>query len=251
MTKPTAKTAIDILSGLKDVTGPASLAYWVTPNTILTLSGARAYCDGVFYHKDKKTLHHLVSEIEATLKILQQITDIKFSETKIDSSFVGETYVGYELITAQGLRHVSEQTSLLGSSFDILYAQGTVNKQLMAKIVALLRDNPKTKSYNDEDLNSIATGILLGYPDEAIIGSINQGTSQNEALIEADIRGARYYSCPVPIYSYPRHLVGNSKIMSHEKLWSGILEDYYHSKFHTLLENDESFQRQAETLQLQ
>lgn len=250
MTKPTAKTAIGILSGLKDKAGPASLAYWVTPNTILTLSGARAYCDGVFYNKDKKILNRFVSEIETTLEILQEITDIKFSETKIDMSFVGETYVGYELITAKGLRYVSEQTSLLESSFDILCAQGTVNQQFMDKIVALLRVNTKTKLYSDENLSHIATGILLGYPDEAIIGSINLDNTSNEAMVEADIRGARYYSCPVPVFRYPRHLVGNSKIISHEKLWSGILKDYYHSKFHNSLENNVEFQKQAEILQL-
>lgn len=42
---PTAQTAIDILERLKGNVGSATLAYWITPNSILTLSGARAYCD--------------------------------------------------------------------------------------------------------------------------------------------------------------------------------------------------------------
>lgn len=69
-----------------------------------------------------------------------------------------------------------------------------------------------------------------------------------EPDMPADIRGADYYICPQPVYSYPRSLAGEPDITRHEQLWSKILIGYYTSDFHKTLEKDEKFLEKAKEI---
>lgn len=253
MNQPSAQIAINILSGLKNQTSPAALAYWVTPNTVLTLSGARAYCDGVFYHDDKKILDGWTKEMNDSIKVIESITSVYFAEAKVDKSTSSKSYAGYDLILSHGLKYVLGQTALLGPGRQELLTQNLRGKKLVEALSALLKDNEQLKHFNKDNLNHVAFGILVGYPDKAILGSVLEWEKDdpfNEPLIDADIRGSRYYTCPVPIYSYPRHMVTDPDINAHEQLWSTILKDYYLSAFHKQLEADKSFQQKLNQLEL-
>jgi len=253
MIQPSAKTAIDILSHLQDKTNPAILAYWVTPNTILTLSGARAYCDGVFYYDDKKVLETWTKEMADSIQVLESITEIYFAEAKIDKTNAKEDYAGYDVVMTQGLQYVLEQTTLLGPETHTLLTQNLRGEKLIDALRSLLKEKEQLKHFNKENLNHIAFGILVGYPDKAILGSVTEWEKDDpfaEPLIDADIRGSWYYICPKPVYSYPRHLVTDSKINTHEQLWSSILKDYYTSDFHQILEKNLDFQKRVEVLGL-
>lgn len=251
MSKPNTQTAIKILGKLKGSGDPSLLAYWVTPNTILTLSGARAYCDGVFYHKDKKVLEAWTKEMAGSIKTLKLVTDIYFAESKVDKTTSKETYAGYDVLITSGLTHVFEQTTLLGPNSKDLLAQNLPGVQLVNALVDLLQENKRLKHFNKEGLNHIAFGILVGYPDEAILGAVTKWEEDDpfaEPLIDADIRGSGYYNCPRPVYSYPRHLVTNLTINTHEKLWSSILEEFYNSEFHASIAKDRGFQQKIKEL---
>lgn len=251
MNQPSAQTAIKILSELKNQTNSATLAYWVTPNTILTLSGARAYCDGVFYHDDKKLLEAWTKEMRDSVQILKLITDVYFAETKIDKSTLKECYAGYDMIFTQGLELVLENTALLGNAKAELIQQKLAGKQLIEVMCSLLKQDEQFKHFNKEDLNHVAFGILVGYPDKAILGSVTEWNKDDpfaEPLIDADIRGSWYYICPRPVYSYPRNMVTDPEINAHERLWSTILKDYYTSEFHKSLEADKNFRQKLKQL---
>lgn len=253
VSSPSAKTAVDILMKLQKEVGSATLAYWITPNSILTLSGARAYCDGIFYHSSKKQLKDLTAEMAQSIEALKTITDIYFAEAKVDKSTSKEDYAGYDAVLTQGLSFVLNSTELLGDSKLNLIQQGLSGEKLIEAICTLLKQDERFKQYSKENLNHIAFGILVGYPDKAILGSVSDWEKDDpfaEPLIDADIRGSWYYICPRPVYSYPRHLVTDSDINAHEQLWSSILRDFYTSSFHETLAKDSGFKSKANELGL-
>lgn len=131
MKQPSAQTTIQILSALKEQTSPAVLAYWVTPNTVLTLSGARAYCDGVFYHNNKKILSAWSEEMKDSIKVLETITNVYFAEAKVDKSVSKESYAGYDMILTPGLEFVFKNTRLLGSDKAKLVQQKSKDGRLI------------------------------------------------------------------------------------------------------------------------
>ena len=249
---PKAQTAIDILSRLQIQTGPAMLAYWVTPNTILTLSGARAYCDGVFYNKKGfAELKVWVKEITASIGVLKSLTDVYFAASRLDKTNGLEDYASYDMVFTQGLTYSLEQTLLLGSEKHDLVTRKLSDRRLSLAIRNLLKANPNLKHFNNVNLDHIANGIVLGYPDKAILGSASEWEKDDpfaEPLMDADIRGSRYYFCPAPIYSYPRSLVNDPTIKAHELLWSSILQDFYKSDFHKTLAKQPEFKKKAKAL---
>lgn len=251
--QPSAQIAISILEKLQVNTSPAILAYWVTPNTVLTLSGARAYCDGVFYDDNKSVLEEWVSELNTSLQYIQSATDVYFAEAKLDKTSSGEPYAGYDVVTGDGLKYVLLQTNLLPDHNSKLYVKHLSGEKLVTEMVTQLKSQSITKDYTEDNLRDVAFGILVGYPDKAIIGSVSEWGKNDpfsEPLIEADIRGARYYLCPQPIYSYPRHLVNDQEIKTNEQLWSDILREFYTSDFHNKLANNPHFKRKAKQLGL-
>lgn len=123
----------------------------------------------------------------------------------------------------------------------------------MRRCASLLKQDERFKHFNKENLNHVAFGILVGYPDKAILGSATEWEKDDpfaESLIDAAIRGSWYYICPRPVYSYPRRLVIDPDINTHERLWSKILKDYYKSEFHKQLEADKSFQQKLNRLKM-
>ncbi len=251
--KPTAQTAIDILERLKGNVGVAALAYWITPNSILTLSGARAYCDGVFYHSNKKQLAEWTTEMAQSIEALKSITDIYFAEAKVDKTTSQENYAGYDAVFTIGLNFVLNNTELLDDSKFDLAQQMLSGEKLVEAICTLLKQDERFMQYSKENLNHMAFGILVGYPDKAILGLVSDWEKDDpfaEPFIDADIRGSWYYICPRPVYSYPRHLVNDTHINTHEQLWSGILQDFYTSSFHETLAKDSIFKSKANELGL-
>ena len=107
MNQPSAETAINILTKLKEQTSSAALAYWIAPNSVLTLSGARAMCDGVYYATSRygnKQLSAWTKEIQDSIEILSSITAVYLSQSGIDkTSTTKEKYTRYELLSLKGL----------------------------------------------------------------------------------------------------------------------------------------------------
>lgn len=250
--KPTAQVAISILDQLKDIVNSATLAYWVTPNSVLTLSGARAYCDGVFYHSSKKQLTKWTVEMARSIEALTSITDVYFAEAKVDKSTSKEEYAGYDAVFMHGLNFVLGKTKLLDRSKLDFIQQRQSGEKLVETISMLLKQDKRFKQYSRENLNHIAFGILVGYPDKAILSSVSSREEDPfaEPFIDADIRGSWYYICPRPVYSYARHLVSDVEINNHEQLWSNILRDFYTSSFHKKLAKDPNFKSKAKELGL-
>lgn len=252
MNQPSAETAINILTKLQEQTSSAALAYWIAPNSVLTLSGARAMCDGVYYATSRygnKQLSAWTKEIQDSIEILSSITAVYLSQFGIDkTSTTKEKYTRYDVIIAQGLDYVLNNTKLLGDGKLELISTGD---KLIEAMSILLKQDSRFSHFKEENLYHIVYGIILGYPDKAILGSVAEWENDDpfaEPLIDADIRGSRFYACPIPVYSYPRHMINDSDINAHEQLWSKILKDFYASDFHKNLAKDKAFNQKAKEL---
>lgn len=254
--RPDANLAIKALSPLREQLGPQYLAYWVLPNVILTLSGARAYCDGVFWDNDEEdVLRKWGQEIAESAAIIKKGSKVLWSEQGIKEARPGEKYAGYDFIFEAGLLYVLTNTSLLSGALVDQLKHCATAEDFSKLMVDNLRSQTKFENLSAENLNDIAFGILVGYPDKAIVESVkswqdeqDESNAFSESLMDADIRGANYYICPQPVYSYPRHLVNDSTITANEKLWSSILKDYYTSDFHQSLESETTFQQRMQEL---
>lgn len=247
---PSADRAVKILEKMQQTCGSASMAYWVLPNIILTLGGARAYCDGVFWEDDQVSIKHWQSDIERSLEVLKDATTVRASTVNIESTNTKERYVSMELLLSDGLEYVLDQTSLLDKR-ELHLSDAETIQDLLGEFISNLRKQPRFKDYSDENLHHIAFGIMVGYPDIAISESVLKWAEDDpfmEPLIDADIRGSGYYMCPQPVYSYPRNLVSDSTIKANEKLWSQLLKDYYTSSFHKRLEAEPDFIKKMEEL---
>lgn len=249
---PIVDPVIELFNSISRQLGPQYLAYWALPNTVLTLCGARAYCDGVFWgNGNKDSLDVWDKEINESLEVIKKQVTVVWSDASVKQVRSGEKYANFELITKGGLHHALTHTGLLDMmSFDEVEARASLPK-IADLFVAKLKAQAEFKKYPEQSLHDIAFGILLGYPDKAIAESVlkwNDDDPFAEPIIDADIRGGNYYICPQPVYSYPRHLVNDPAIVTHEKLWSRLLKDYYQSGFHKSLEKNSGFQRKMHEL---
>ncbi len=250
--EPRVERVIKIFTAISKQLDTEYLAYWALPNAVLTLSGARAYCDGIFWtNKNEGLLEKWKTEITESIEVIKRQIVIVWSDARIEESHAGEKYAGYELITEDGLRSVLAHTNLFSNDlFDEIKALKSAKKQF-ERLVKNLKAHSKFRKYTEESLRHIAFGVLAGYPEKAILESVlkwDEADPFAETLVNADIRGAGYYICPQPVYSYPRHLMNDPDIVKHEKLWSNLLKDYYRSDFHRSLEKDKKFQHKMREL---
>jgi hypothetical protein len=190
-------------------------------------------------------------EIDASIEIIKSTGFLLAYTSGINKVRNNEQYASYDLIFKPGLSYISRKSNLLdGYNIDLTKAIksfGGVQKQLNK----IIRSQNQFKNFSTENINHITYGFLLGYPDKAIIESVKFWGSDDpfaERLISANILGAGYYRCPQPVYDYPRNLINDPTITEHERKWSKILKDYYHSEFHKSLANDPKFKIKMEEL---
>jgi hypothetical protein len=215
------------------------------------MCGARAFCDGVFWSDNKKVLAKWSKEISYSLEVIKSLNSLLTAETNINTVRKNETYASYDLMFGDGLNYVVSHSGLLGTDRLDLLNTAITFQAIQKQIYHILHSRIQYKKYSKENIYHMVFGILLGYPDRAIVESVKLWEDNNpfaEKLIDADIRGAGYYSCPQPIYTYPRYLIDDPEINSHEKMWSKLLSDYYHSDFHKELEKNPKFQAKMKEL---
>lgn len=246
---PSAEKAIALISFIHDELGPAAAAFLVGPNVVLTLAGARPICDQVYYSTQKKQQAEWLGEIETVLAALQDHTSF-WAKTEASKNPVGDSYVSYDALFADGLAWALSQTPLLSDDQKTALLAAPLSEKLFDQLTALLAHNNSFRHLSGEQRQHIASGILLGYPDKAILGSVELWDADpfHEQLIAADIRGASYYPCPQPVYDYPRSLISDPSIQAHEQLWNTILKDFYQSDFHQMLSSRPAFKHKIAEL---
>lgn len=253
-TPPSYEKAIETLSKLQEKVGSAELAYLITPNVILTLAGARAFCDGVFYSKDDEDLRQIAERVAKLVEDLKETRDLRMAEYGTDVGAGARKYARFGVVVTDGLYHSLLETRLLGENAIEMADQRLQGEELMDAMLARLKQNEQLQDISEENLTHIAFGILLGYPDKALIGSANKWdedpSESDDPLVAAKLEAANYYDCPQPVYDYPRSMVNDPEIITHEQQWSKILNDFYESDFHKRLAQDPTFRAKAKELGL-
>lgn len=252
--KPSAKKAIEILDNIQEKLGPGYVAYLAAPNVILTLSGARGYCDGVFWdYKNKDNLEKWHRAISKSLEVIKDTGQVLWSDVSIHEPRPKQKYAGFDLLLEPGLKYSLEKSQLLKKvNFEEMLGDPSMNG-VIGYVVKNLKSQPKFKKMDREKLHHLALGLLLGYPDSAItsyLDSIDDAAGYFDKVIHADIKMADYYMCPQPVYSYPKSKTKNKGIQEHQALWSKILTDYYSSDFHKSLEANKTFVGKLKELDL-
>ncbi|MGH7237951.1 MAG: hypothetical protein ACREGF_05440 [Candidatus Saccharimonadales bacterium] len=251
---PDVQQAISVIADIVDKNGAGSAGYWVMPNVILTLSGARSFCDSVFYSRNAAQRAKWLAGIKQTMLVVEQHLNLRYYIIEDAKNNQGYPYVGYDLVTEQGLEKLSKQTKLLSNDIQIA---GKTAKKILADIMENLASNANLQGLSKTNLQHVAFGLMLGCPDVAVVEAAKFWQKEDESpnqenldedLIDAKIQGAGFYPCPQPIYAYPRRLITNPEIVAHEQLWSKILKDFYASDFHKNLAKNPAFQKQITAL---
>ncbi|HTE57463.1 MAG TPA: hypothetical protein VK694_01875 [Verrucomicrobiae bacterium] len=250
MKAPTAQLAIDILKPLVAELGPAQAAFWVTPTMVLTLSGARGIADGVFYTNDVTLQAKWQQELRAALKIFDKTRPEPMIVVGSHTNPMGRVYVSYDVLFVPGLEYALHQTKLLSDADKIKLLHGPIDNESLGVMTKLLKHHPDTKEFDEEFLGHVATGILLGYPDQAIVGALKARLQGASFVPFAHIKYADFYHCPQPIYERPDDLKNNVSIKKHEQDWSKLLKDFYTSDFHKDLAKDPAFMEKAKQIGL-
>jgi hypothetical protein len=252
---PKAESAIRRLTPVAEKLGPRYAAFFVLPNVVLTLAGARTYADGVFYHPESiKQAEIWRDEIAKGLRVLQEAEPMAV-RVSIKPS-LGQQMVSYDMLLQQNIESIFGNYSWMDAIDRSIVLRAQFDFKLFDRLTAVIAGKDLGKGFDpparrsDEVNSHVMTGMLLGYPQPAIQDALTTDRSGPFApvLVDADIRGAAYYRCPQPVYQYGRGLVKNPLINAHEKLWSGILEDFYSSSFHKNLAADPEFAAQIEAI---
>src|SRR5262245_8789313 len=111
---PGVKHIIEAFDIIARQIGPYYLAYWTLQNTILTLSGARAYCDGVFWDDaNRGLLKQWEGEIAKSIELIKEHFETVWADVRIEEPRPKEKFASFELITKKGLNYLLAHTDLL------------------------------------------------------------------------------------------------------------------------------------------
>ncbi len=227
-----------------DNLGPTFCTYLVLPNAVLTLANARGFSDGVFYHADKTVLKLWQNEMRQLFTFLKKQRGFIYV-TEIIPNPGNQWYVGYDFMNPDGLRATLPSYTFFDASKLEKIVQHDSLVTMTEDLMHQLSQSPMLMNSYSDYVEDITSGVILGYPEKAILGSVNRFNQPTdefpEQLMQANIRGADYYQCPQPIYDYPRKLVNDPDIKKHEALWSDILQTYYTSPLHKQLTQDKTF----------
>ena len=90
----------------------------------------------------------------------------------------------------------------------------------------------------------VLCGILLGYPDRAVLGYLGAGALGNERSISADIPYSNYYECGMPTFQFLPEDLDDPGILDKIHEWGELLRGIYEHPWMRDLDSNREF-RQA------
>lgn len=228
-----ADQALTVLKNLEQL-NPRLLPYFLAANTVLTLSGVRAFDTYLSFETLDET------EIQAALEFLESSGLTLFSHL---SEYDDSDKDTFSLVHHTALVQTSNQYRFDAwfpphppFNFDRLLAW---TYSVEFKISQTIADNklPKVWSNDSWAAHNIRFGILLGYPGEAIAGSCwaqARYLDDGNELPRSDAKIAHHdaYDAAWPVYNFLIEQKDTPNIVNHQKLWSDILTRVYESDWH-------------------
>jgi hypothetical protein len=249
-----AARAINILIDIQQ-SAPRMLPIFLAANSVLTLSGVRAY-DA--YHE----FYGFYSDEEENrvAEALQRhgVHILPSGRSLADPT---DSRLMFELLNQGGLEGLSENYHIAGDEpwpvvRSIAYSgegfaawSGDAERWL----TALISDGTLPAAWSEDKLTAhdLRFGMLLGYPARAIESAVwltleetdNDGNLPHSGSVaQARISYHDAYFAAWPVYQYAAELRHDPEIQAHESLWSQILAIVYESEWHNQLQSDAAFQ---------
>jgi hypothetical protein len=227
-----SSSALQILSKIGTL-NPRLVRFFLKANTVLTLSGVRAFDTYITFDDLDE------DEVQAATELLAGDGFTLFSNK---SEYDSDEVKSFSLINHRALAKIPEQYQLEhwippNPPFTAERITVWVSK-IESGLTKSIRDNVLPKEWFDYrwPLTDIWFGILLGYPGEAIASmcwdSSPSPQELNPAIIRADIKYHDAYDAAWPVYEFLIDVKDNPNIVKHQKLWSDILTRVYESQWH-------------------
>lgn len=225
-----AAKALEILRDVSEVNHNAVSKLLMRTDVLLTLSGVRSltlYIDDLNEFLSKDEVKGLVSILESYNIYLfpERVTVLKDDES------------GYVMINESALKLIREQYHL-DVWEDMLppfnYDRFLTWKYCLEKYLYREIDGGILPTEWKNDFwspYSIITGIMLGYPGEAISSSLDDGFWDGE-YEDAEIPYEPPYYGTSVAYSFSKKLKGDSNVVAHQKLWRDIIDKIHKSDWH-------------------
>lgn len=244
-----ANQALDVLADLEKV-APATLPTFLSANSILTISGVRAF-DA--YHE----FYEYVSEHQAILatKTLRKHGIHLEYGNRLFNMQSSPSFRVFELLNETAFRrlwdtyefpqYVMNKDISLDFPYDVVHTAAWVETFDGELARAMSSDILPRAWLNDwyAPLN-IRFGMMLGYPAKAIESILWEAIGlQHEETVNATIRHHDAYYAAQPVYSYAKHLENDAEILTHQKLWSDVLSHVYESPWHDQLQKSDDFKK--------
>jgi hypothetical protein len=227
---------------------PITLPTFLSSNSILTLSGVRAfdayhefydYIDGNQAASATKILkqHGIYLEYGNRLFSMHQSGSSRVFELLNEGAF-RELWDTYEFPVGVECRAVS-----LKFPYDAVHTTAwleTVDNELAS---AMNNDLLPRAWLNDWYAPfNIRFGMMLGYPAKAIESILWEAIGlQHESNAYATIQHHDAYYAAQPIYSFAKSLAKDPEIVAHQTLWSDVLDRVYSSPWHTQVKHSAAF----------
>lgn len=245
-----AKQALAVLKDLER-TVPESLPIFLAANSVLTLSGVRAY-DAYHDFYDYMPAER-IAEVERVLSKHGIIV------VRSASAFAPEpeTVSVFELVHEAAFQGLWQQYELpkaarvdetYRSDFDI------DNVSLIAWSACIegdfgvsMENGPLPSVWLNERLapHTLRFGMMLGYPGKAIESCLWEDSlveiGEDHETVEIDYKD--YYFAAWPVYEIKSELRGDPEIMAHARLWSDILMEVYESDWHVAAKKLPAFKK--------
>lgn len=227
-----------LISKLYKELGPRIGSHLVEPNVVITFAGLRG--SGNFL-----MLNLTNTEMNNIEKLNQKINKlgIRFL-VYID---VEHKITDITIHNLKGIEYLSKVSKLpFVKPFD--WTRGFDGASLWLNDVRNKAEkyfNIKTEdNLSIEALNHLIIGLLLGYPDQALLDLYNVNIRKNlDVLVPSEIPYANYYDNPQPNFSHLPEHKNEESIVKIKKSWGHLLKDFYTSSWHKSIAKDPYFRQ--------
>lgn len=232
------KTA-QLISELYKSLGPRIGSHLVESNVVLTLAGLRGYAGFVM---------HDLTDSEA-----QDIEKVNEKTERLGIRFVlerdTENEISYIIIyNLKGFEYTFRMSKLpFVKPFD--WASGFNGIDIWLDNIRNSAEKyfdikPEAK-LSIEALDSLMSGLMFGYPDQALLDSYNilSAGKNYSVLVLSNIPYADYYESAQPNFAYLPEHENEESIVKIKKSWGDFLKEFYNTSWHKVFAKDPYFKQ--------
>ena len=212
----------NLIAGFYQDLGPRLGSHLVEPNTVLTIAGMRG--------SGKFVIHNLTKEEQNKIEKLNEKSKKLGIQFTVDND-EKDNSANISILNLKGLEYTTNLSKLpfvkpfnAGQGFE---AESSWGKAIIENAQ---KNFPNIKKYSAH----LITGLMLGYPDKAILGvlnNVNEGIISSSELVDSNI----------PYSSYLREHANDPVIAKTLDSWGKLLIEFHKSNWCQSIAKDPEF----------